>query len=767
MGLAIPTMLFLAAVILVQLPEADAADRPCYLWVRGWDEYNVKDDDDNLRNNPDGTLYPGDAFTYHFQWSFSRFCHSQKVDYPSDSGAVNVAGGGKSSGIAEILIPQATQCLGAPSGGGGGKSGWDVDWEETRRCGYVSLTISAIERHCNDGGCSSHLKKRTAYVHPDIMAPIVEVGLQEHIIRDPDGYIAANDDYTNYPWDPIAIEHDPEFIYKNERAGTISFEYDRMFAPLAEEGGYECDRLCDQFLTVEGGIPNAHGTGYLPYPNSSPNGGGMYAYTAVKTSDAGFHDIIYDVTVLNEGKAINRHTNSTKQLVVLYDPKFEHYEYPVLEDAAKYSYDDRQGIVMHYFGSNGIGQGDENKLHETRRSKINAFHPVTTSISRGYNIDPIHHDPGLLKWDSIDHINGTDHAPWVSSGDHAMFEVAGYGVLRLNQEIADAILTGENERRWYENTTTYNTINSDEWAGHENYENFEYTYQYPHTPFAEWYNMVAYTADGKIDQIPMTVSAVPINSTDNSNYEFGDRDRITVWLDDYLHDKTVHDTGDEHFATAVVDDTYQMSLEGSGTGTLEMWQNKTGLEFSKGFVTLGDLKILEIPMYDALDMDAKMQFDMTAGGANKAFNFIPDFENPHNEIVNINDQNTIDAHRVVYGNATTSLIEFAMQKHFGDVVTVKAGDKIHEYGTVCDEMCSVTDHEQVLIEVENGWGGKASHTVNAASPAERVRDSEQVFENATEYLIFIFSMALLAFVVYKAVSRVIRSLNDAESAEPK
>ena len=70
MGIAICAVFSILVVMaFAAIPAADAGDRPCYLWIRGWPTYDVVDSDGNPRNNPDNTLYPNDVFTYNFDCS--------------------------------------------------------------------------------------------------------------------------------------------------------------------------------------------------------------------------------------------------------------------------------------------------------------------------------------------------------------------------------------------------------------------------------------------------------------------------------------------------------------------------------------------------------------------------------------------------------------------------------------------------------------------------------------------------------------------------
>lgn len=609
-----------AAVLPILLPEADASDRPCRVWIRGEQLNIVRDADGNPRNNPDGTLYPGDAFFYAFYYGFSG-CIGQYVGQPVASYRdIRAQPSGHSSGTGYVSTGATSSCFGAT--GGTDELG---SFGRTGTCGSIAKTVYGFELHCRGSGkdrkCTILVRPATAAVVPTVKAPVVEVDLREHTLTDTHGYPAANRDMTNYVWDPIAVEHEAVFSHRDEREGTITFEYDRSFGPLEELGGFERDSRGTGTLEHDPPDPAADGLEFRPYGQSVRNGGGMYAYAAQDDDAIGRHDIAYTVRVLNEGRQINTHSNRTEQLVVSYEPQYDRHPYPVLADVRQYAYDDRHAIAMKYHGSYGGGASDVPEIHPDRRSFLAEFNQTTRVGSSALPGAERILDPGLMEWDGTAHINGTDEEPFMSLGEHAMFVTEGYGVLRLAQEASELVIDRPGANRWTDLVWTENSVNAGEFAGSMNHSNFNYTYAYPPEPMAGTYTMKAYgrgeaiNAGGQDGPCPprarcdirgsvgpsrvdsdagLSVTATPAvsfggmppwNSTVPGDHGgAGDADPVTFWLDDYLRAKTMRETGDERFVQAVLADTHGRHTAAAAAygGVLEAWLPKTALEYRPG-----------------------------------------------------------------------------------------------------------------------------------------------------------------------------------------
>ena len=602
------------------LPEAHASDRPCRVWIRGEQLNIVRDGDGNPRNNPDGTLYPGDAFYYAFYYGFSG-CIGQYVAAPvSAYRDILAQPSGHSSGTGYVSTGATSSCFGAT--GGTDELG---RFGRTSTCGGISKTVYGFELHCSGSGkdrkCRIFVRSATAVVVPRVKAPVVEVDLHEHTLTDSLGYPAANRDMTNYVWDPIAVEHEAAFAHRDEREGTITFEYDRSFGPLKELGGFERDARGTGALEYGPVDPDTKGLEFRPYRQAVHNGGGMYAYAAQDDLAIGEHTVSYTVRVLNEGRQINTHSNSTAQLVVSYEPRYDHHPYPVLADMRQYAYDDRHAVAMLYHGSHGGGAGDVPETHPDRRSMLAGFNQTTRVGSSALPGEARALDPALMEWDGTAHINGTDEDPFRSLGEHAMFLTRGYGVLRLAQEASGLVVDRPGANRWTDLVWTENSVTAGEFAGSMNHSNFNYTYAYPPEPMAGAYTMKAYGRGGEegggescpprgrcppryavgpstVDaDAGLSVTATPVvsfggmppwNSTVPGDHGgAGDSDPVTFWLDDYMRAKTMRETGDARFVQAVLADTHGRHTAAAAAygGALEAWLPKTALEYRPGHLS--------------------------------------------------------------------------------------------------------------------------------------------------------------------------------------
>ena len=830
------------------LPEAHASDRPCRVWIRGQQLNIVRDGDGNPRNNPDGTLYPGDAFYYAFYYGFSG-CIGQYVAQPvSAYRDIMAQPSGHSSGTGYVSTGATSSCFGAT----GGTDELGQFGRTSSSCGGISKTVYGFELHCSGSGkdrkCRIFVRSATAAVIPRVKAPIVEVDLREHTLADSLGYPAANRDMTNYVWDPIAVEHEAAFQHRDEREGTITFEYDRSFGPLKELGGFERDRRGTGTLEHDPIDPATRGLEFRPYRQDVRNGGGMYAYAAQDDSSIGRHDLSYTVRVLNEGRQINTHSNSTGQLVVSYEPRYDHHPYPVLADMRQYAYDDRHAVAMLYHGSYGGGASDEPVIHPDRRSMLAGFNQTTRVGSSALPGEARELDPALMEWDGTAHINGTDEDPFTSLGEHAMFLTKGYGVLRLSQEVSGLVVDRPGANRWTDLVWTENSVTAGEFAGSMNHSNLNYTYAYPPEPMGGTYTMKAYgrgeavggEGDGEggggddgdpcpprarcdprarvgpsriDDDAGLSVTATPVVSFGgmppwNSTVQ-GDHggavsfDPVTFWLDDYMRAKTMRETGDARFVQAVLADTHGRRAAAAAAygGTLEAWLPKTALEYRPGhlaavvsadgqeFTELGggtvkeielpdddtdyDHPFLRLPRHLALAAVPYTEFYMTAAtpdadgmgtpaSRNRTIAAYPDYLAEHVETVNIDEGNRLDVRRFVVGDRGTSPTIFLSvdSSTFGSIVRAEIdGQEGRTAAGGCGDTCSLVYSREGVLRAYNEWGGSAAGWVNA-SDAEWYKDPTEGIEGSMDVFIFAAAIAIVGYIVYRAVRAVARAHED-------
>lgn len=729
----------------------------CTMDVSGVQMFDHTDGAGNPRYNPDHTLYPNDMVSFEFRYFFDEECINPYVGRIRDErgDAVQVAGSwglqdkhvapgssGRVAGEIIVLTGPANACHGAPPEGGGGPDGYSGGFGESRHCGEVSLTISAHTWVCvPDVGCYKVRVRDTARITPEIVAPMVLINTTIHMLLDPHGYPAMNLDRTYYPWDPIAVEHRAVFEHGDERAGTIAFRYDRMHPGLVEEGGLGCDGPCEGQLQVDG---EAAGTGFLPYPGTYGNGGGIYAYTAPSEGSLGPRTITYRVSVENMGVPINSNRNETVAMVVRYDPVFGHRPYTVLADGYPRSYDDRQGVAIRYEGSAGSGPGDDGLLHPDRRAKITAFHPVTVARSASTLVEPMVLDPALLSWNSTwapPHLGGyhqakqefagavagaaalPDHPFWSTSGGgcpydrdggagcHLMFLYASHGAVRFAQSISEIILV-DNAHRWYDNVTTANRLASDGWAGHPLNTILNYTYTYPHTELANAFRMTSYGDDGLpgIGGGTLSVTAVPHVVTHDRRSDFaiplGPSTRMGIMLDEYILAKTLHETGDRVMAQMAASETYGMDQSVRGSGEITMRVNKTALEFWTGALRAsGYANLMEMALHEALEHEATMNFMLGTGSFSRNLTIPYGYDTTYHERVYTGRDMALEVRRAGPGTA-----EFAVPYGFGTVAGVfVSGTEVSLRGECHQDPCSVNiSLDDDAVTVRNVWGGTAA-----------------------------------------------------------
>ena len=734
-----------ACIVPFMVGQADGAR--CSLNVNGDIDYDATTPDDLPRSNPNDTVYPGDAFLYSFDYRFSSGCIGARVGSVTSHDAVEsededrsgrVGRSGSVEGTGVILIDESLECI--------------EDWENSRtgRCGWLEIKISAKERRCstNDEGvtrCWYVTKRDSARVYPAILAPDVILNLTERVMRDTDGYNATNRDHTSYAWDPIAVRHDVEFAWKDERSGTITFGYNRTFGGLVEEAGHECGEPC--VVTLEPPA-NPISIGFMPYGLEAGNGDGMYVYTAPSLDDAGLHGIHYDLNVYNLNRTIATNSSDTSRLVVEYEPSYLHYPYTVLIDGRQWAYDDRQGVALHYLGSAGTGPGDMPGLHTERRSKINAFVPVTVTMA-DFGNDVIVVDPELLVWDSAYGPLSRPEGPFLSLGKHAIFYYTGHGTVRFGQTLTEVF--DRNDREIYTTITTTNTLVSESWAGSESTLLLTYNYTYPHAVFGHWLNVTAN------DSTTLTANILIPDVVDVDGLDAGGF--VSMMLDDYLEAKTLHDTGDAMFAEIVLNDTYTMDNAASGSGTISMWTNRTILELSdfaaavQGYEMSGT-GILDMPRHYTLALPSLTTFNVVAAGTSRNITLTTDTEAGHNERMIVGEARV--EHRRDGLNGTSAIVSFITEEGFGSVKEVLVnGVPTEFYGETCSDICNVkAGIGAANITILNHYGGSAGFLVDAANTPIPERTEDPLPQNVVRYLVIIAIVSVMTYIIVKALKRI-------------
>ena len=771
---------------------APAHAETCELGVYGDIIYDRTDSQGNLRHNPDHTLYPNDAFSFLFSYWFDDHCISPSIgmiqqevavhkEYTRgpEGASVDPGSRGTVSGGAAILVGPANTCHGAIPEGGGGLDGYDTAFGEPRRCGHLTLTITAYSRICDETGCRLQRVQDTATITPDVVAPIVHTGMIRHMLTDPQGYPAINLDDTYYVWDPIGLEHKAVFEHKDDRSGVIRFEYERIHEHLHEEGGIQCDSFCASDMVPH---PRYRGSGFLPYWGEYGNGDGMYAYAAITPDDIGERTIQYTVTVINAGIPINSGRNHTAISVVVYEPIFAYYPYTVLDDGAPRTYGDRQGIAVRYDGSADIRPDGDRIVHPDRRAKITNFDQGTMAYSASPLIPELALPPDILLWNSswapphtgryheakdilAKTIRGTESLPNHPFQDnseggcpetipsrnfgprcHAMFLYASHAAIRFEQDITDIILD-EYRYRWYDNVTTSNVIASDDWAGHVHNPVFNYTYTYPHTEMSATFSLEAHGVNHA--RTPVQISATPHNITHRYDSDLSIPDGpsvpITMTIHDYIRAKTIHDTGDSTMADMIINDTYDTIQESSGDDSVLVHLNKTSLRFWSGPLRLaGYDTVMDMSAYEALEYEGPLTLSVKVHNRTQNATVPFQYDVSHMEHLQTGATDNLRVSRT-----SPQMVHVTIPSTFGMAENASG----HGIGYTLHNMCH---NAPCTIQVSSGatditvyniWGGSATGTIPAHNDTIRQPDTDYKIEQITSMIIPLGALIVLVITV--------------------
>ena len=552
---------------------------------------------------------------------------------------------------------------------------------------------------------------RTVELKPDILVPELDVFLAEEILKDSDGYDAINLDGTHYVWDPITIHHIPELKWKNNRDNTIHFDVQKI-PDLRIENELDCDyNSCRSRLIHPGTTPSTWDLG---------NGDGLTIYNATDSSDLGWNDFAYNVTAYNGDAFLAGDYDTIGSLVVKYAPKYSQYPYSVLSDDNRTSYENRAGVALHYFGSQGGGPDDASGLHEDRRSKINGYAyagvgfdpwtPVflngTLGWSEAQDVGILYEHGQFVGNDTIP--SGNDLViPCEAYGDTAMLVRAGYCKVYFDYPILDIVLDSAGPR--YENATLFNTLISDHFAGWDPKYLLGYEYIFPESLFHTNLNVRSVGDNGTVNDIPIRVDI--IQSDDDNAHP----------IQKYIREKITYDSGDPGFGTIISDDVYPVEYSESGTGELdvklrrivskfETYQNDQNRNLTgTDIVNLSSLYFensknarLDVPYHVGLGALAPMTVNVTANGLTRQYDYdYIDFGTEDEILINAAQNNTLEISR--YRGSIT----ITPDASFGDVAGLYVNGR--QINTTCGATCVIgtPDNSQVQITVENFWGGRA------------------------------------------------------------
>ena len=717
------------------------------------------------RNNPDKTFYPGDAFDYQTT-TWKDGCGGFWQPCPIQSTPNNT-------------VPNGPDCIKGATYGNQNDSGTGVI-DPNYVDGAVSLSKKAIAEqyvcHKGDGGwsCSWNTVSASATQSVPMRLPNMTVDMwtvNEEFTED-SGYTSRNLDESYYVWDAINVVHNPHYLFKNDRVGTIFVEYEKIHDPLVLEDEFFCDAaFCVNTMEM---------SGFLPWTGEFDYGGGNTVFNATSLDDIGEHEVTYIARLYNIAPQIDEFTQSIDELVVEYEPIYDAYVYPVLSDDERLAIHDRMGVALHYFGSESTNANpdDEIGIHEDRRSKINDYFYSTwgtdpweyelldgTVADTDYS-DEIHlvwdeaHDVGIItnelpvakSEDIADQLIATEFPeiiPFeVKQHETANFVKAGYGKIRFEYPgLYDVLVDPVLNIPRFENATVFDTLQSSYFAGHEVTHLTNTEYMYPESFFHNSLSAQAVNAEGnQDDSIEITLEIIPRLDIPGTQY-----------IDGYMHDKILFDTQDDGFSQIITgldidknpivivngDDIYTLDdLEKSGFGSVSLDKTRRILLSFTQYDTIADQTfanddvtdvsnkylldtqdaILPIPLTTGLDALSPFTISITANNgideiANTFDHTWYDFSIDYSFEINMDDDNVLDIKR---DPANPRVLLYQYDDNFGEIRSLKINDititkdnlpecfKIKSPNTCVISVPQEHQLDELDIVATNVWNGKAS-----------------------------------------------------------
>ena len=588
--------------------------------------------EEKIRQNPDGTFWPGDAFYIIFTARGSSTCLSFNVGNIESNEYLKVYSPGNNkweddtsynrfkdlrdsncnnkppkykckSALVEIdsdLAPH--RCLRDVFDDVSFNGTKYNECLDTMPIPEISLTVKGKGSYRDgDNRIRYHYPQDTETVHPRVRVPYGNITFYYPVLYDIDGFPAKNLDGTYYRNDVIGIHAVPDSIYKRERYGIISFDTDIISSPLSVIDHTTCTSTCN--VTLSGMLMS-------PYSDTIHNGDLLSAhYTPTRL---GITDIIHYSRMYNIDRYIGEYYSIAKPLLVRYNPQITYTEtWTRLKDAGLQSFDNRYAIGIRYDGSMGGGPDDPDIVHPDRPVKIteilsaylitNGSGKINTIWRPDANMTLAQGLADLSVHDSVydyipEYYTFVDTFPnpanvyWNDTVRDTMIESAGYGKI-----LRDIDFIPEQIAKLNTNITTVDNLVSQDYGGNTITYIHTSTYQYPFGYLSIPFNITAYYIDDTYE--PQQDTAVSIMSV-NITEDIGSRTFLNIV--EYYLDKH---TSDE-FAYMHMSDVYEMNpiqyLDGH---THVLYINKTGIQYDLGLynTAVSDNLIITRPEFDILE----------------------------------------------------------------------------------------------------------------------------------------------------------------------
>ena len=576
----------------------------------------------------------------------------------------------------------------------------------------AELTVTGLKKTCgtNERGvfsCRAVPVPRTAQLAPAVLSPDLGLELRHERVLDSDGYLARNADGTYYVSDPVAIMHEPALKWKDERYRTIKFEVSAE-AQLPLESRLWCEKPCSVELERERTAPSLWDLG---------SGEGLAVYSAPGDGHLGAAGFEYTVRASNAGVPLGSASASSEARIVPYEPVYSAYAYPQLSDGGRTSYENRVGIALHYFGSL------DGQLHEGRRSKIDAF--SYEGGARGpWEEVPLR---ARLEWSGARGAGELDGhrgeaprphpvaAPWEGGepcdiGRHGTLAMlrAGYCALYFEYPILEEIAGPGGPR--LEGAALRGELASGDMAGRRT-ALLEFEYRFAEPLFHSGLTVRAAGPDGSEAPVPLRADVEPAGTP----------------LPEYVRQKAMRDTGDPGLAAVAAGGAYPSSYSERGLGSIEAKLRRVSSEFptygggadaaglgveglARAYLSSSSSARLQVPLDVGLGAPSPVRLTVTAGGAARQYELEPDFGRDLEIVVNAAQDNPLRAER------GDGYVLASVPPWFGPAVAWYVDGDLS--GARCSSECVLQAEGRgpVLVEAENGWGGRAAARAAGLAP---------------------------------------------------
>lgn len=603
------------------------------------------------RNNPDGTYYPGDAFSISLAVS-SQHCASVRTAISGD-------------GAVRIGCPSCTSTR--------------IEISPFASPGHHAVRASVSG---TGPGGSDSASAQLSFV---VASPAVTVRVIPANVTDAHGYLMRNADGTHYINDAVALKYEVDYRFKDARRGVIEPEVTRTH-PYPRIVDLDC---LEESCTIV--VPATFATS--EYRANFEYATGISVANATAPQGLGQKEFRFDVRLKNASVYTGMGTTYTRTVsIVDYKPVFATaYPYLNLKDGGDRSYEKELTIGLHYLGSTD----SDGTAKPLRRAKLDLYTNQVSALVAGTNATDITEQAGLKWLSTFAFQNESSLEPTTviqtKPGEHAMIERAGYAQIAMKMAGYDPMIFAQTQ-----NVTASPAFFSRDFAGKGMAKLFDVAYTYPDTYFAN--TITAKVLDGN------SIAARTVQ------LEVRPAGGATATVCEYYEKHALYSTGDPVFSKMARSDAYTCSATSreAGTGTVEMRANMTGILIPKIYDTLYPGGLAALPPEVALGSPSSIQLQVSVSGTGKVKTYdlaLYAHDRDAEIIANVGQNNVLDVAR--YGNAVT----VKSPANFGPIAILQVNDAA--ISEACFDRCTLDIPAAAIIVATNEWGGKATAAVAA------------------------------------------------------